>query len=76
LVIPQPSELGEGGESPLRCIYSIKHLILVLAILSSCSDTPENNRVCIKTKTEVKEINGTLVEVSECKKWAEQTDAE
>jgi hypothetical protein len=54
----------------------MKHLILVLALLSSCSDTPENNRVCIKTKTEVKEINGTLVEVSECKKWAEKTDAE
>jgi hypothetical protein len=53
----------------------MKHLFIVLAILWSCSDNTQKE-VCVKTVTEWREIDGVLVEVSECKKWAEKTDAE
>jgi hypothetical protein len=74
LVTPQPSELGEGGESPLRCIYSMKHIFIVLAFLWSCSDNTQKE-VCVKTVTEWQEIDGVLVEVSECDEWAKETDS-
>jgi hypothetical protein len=53
----------------------MKHIFIVLAILWSCSDNTQKE-VCVKTVTEWREIDGVLVEVSECDEWAEKTDAE